>query len=104
MTYIQFLNHNNEEFRFRPIEEELFLKYFKPCSEDDPDVQFMNTTEIMRVFAQRSDINFDGRNTFRLGKILNKHDFIRTKKKGRYGYYVKYKYNIGYGYSDETDD
>jgi predicted P-loop ATPase len=104
MEEIEFLNQNNEGFRFRSMEEELLLKYFEPCLEDDPDVKFMNATEIMGVLAQRADINFDGRNTFRLGKILNKHEFVRAKKKDRYGYYVKYKSIIGYGYADENSD
>ena len=99
---VEFLNQNNEDFRIRPMEEELLLKYFDPCTEDDELKQFMTPTEMMNTMAKLADINFDGRNVYRLGKILNQHGYIRLKKKGVYGYYVKPKASsIGYGYVND---
>jgi len=100
---VEFLNQNNEDFRIKPMEEELLLKYYDPCTEYDELKQFMTPTEIMNTMAKLADINFDGRNVFRLGKVLNKHGYIRLKKKGVYGYYVKPKVlYAGYGYLSDT--
>lgn len=99
---VEFLNQNNEEFRIRPMEEELLLKYFEPCTEEEGLKQFMTATEIMNTLAKLADINFDGRNVYRLGRALNKHGYIRLKKKGIYGYFVKPKVLFaGYGYVND---
>jgi len=96
---VEFLNQSNENFRIRPMEEELLLKYFEPCTEDDDMKQFMTTTEIMNTIAQAAKIHFGNSNIQRLGSILNKHGYIRLKKKGVWGYYVKQKASsIEYGY------
>ena len=100
---VEFLNKNNENFRIRNLEEDLLLKYYEPCSEDDEQKLFMTTTEIMNTLAKSADINFDGRNTYRLGKVLSSCGFIRIKKKNVYGYYLKpiIANFIGYGYGEE---
>lgn len=98
------LNINNENFRIRNMEEELLFKYFEPCEEDDSQKLFMTTTEIMNTLAKLADIKIDGRNIYRLGKILSQLGFIRLKKNNLYGYYLKYKElpieDVGYGYAD----
>jgi len=100
---VEFLNQNNEEFRIRPMEEELLLKYFEPCGENEELKQFMTPTEITDTMAKLADIKYDGRNVYRLGKILNKHGYTRLKKKGVYGYYVKPKLLFaGYGYVSDS--
>ena len=101
---VEFLNQNNEEFRIRPMEEELLLKYFDPCTEDEELKQFMTATEIMNTLSKLTDIKIDGRNVYRLGKVLSKHEYIRLKKKGIYGYYVKPKMLFaGYGYANDIE-
>ena len=101
---VEFLNQNNEEFRIRPMEEELLLKYFDPCTEDEELKQFMTSTEIMNTLSKLTDIKIDGRNVYRLGKVLNQHGYIRLKKKGIYGYYVKPKVLFAeYGYANDME-
>ncbi|MFV0330881.1 MAG: VapE domain-containing protein [Dysgonomonas sp.] len=97
------LNLSNEDFRIRNMEEELLFKYFEPCEKDDEQAVFLATTEIMNTLAKLADIKFDGRNVFRLGKILSQFGFIKDKVKNRYGYYLKFKESdtdTGYGYAD----
>ena len=100
---VEFLNKNNENFRIRNLEEDLLLKHYEPCSEDDEQRVFMTTTEIMNTLAKSAGINFDGRNTYRLGKVLSSCGFIRAKKRNVYGYYLKpiIANFIGYGYGEE---
>lgn len=101
---IEVLNMNNEDFRIRNMEEELLFTYFEPCDEDDSHKLFMTTTEIMNTLAKLADIKIDGRNIYRLGKILSQSGFIKLKKKNLYGYYLKYREvsdkEVGYRYSD----
>jgi len=101
---VEFLNQNNEDFRIRPMEEELLLKYFEPCTEKEELKQFMTATEIMNTLAKLADIKIDGRNVYRLGKVLSRHGYIRLKKRGIYGYYVKPKQLfVGYGYVSDIE-
>lgn len=105
---IEVLNMNNEDFRIRNMEEELLFKYFEPCEENDDKKLFMTTTDIMNTLAKLADIRTDGRNIYRLGKILSQFGFIRLKKKSQYGYYLKYKETpleeVGYGYVNPDDN
>lgn len=83
------LDTHNEEFRAVCIEEEQLTSYYEPCSDDDPDAEFMMTSDILKNLLRLSGLR--SLSEQKLGRVLNKLSFARLKKRGRYVYAVKLK-------------
>jgi predicted P-loop ATPase len=87
---IDAININNEQFRSMSMEEELLLAYFKPCNENEADYLF-STTELLSWLSDRERINVTDAAKQKMGKSLKAHEFLRTKKLGRYVYALRKK-------------
>jgi predicted P-loop ATPase len=95
------INQNNEKFRIKSIEEEQLFRYFAKCEKTDA-TDFLKTSEILEVvfFNHRNLIN-NGSSQL-LGKILTANGFVKTKRNGRVGYYLK-RMGLNFeGYPAET--
>jgi predicted P-loop ATPase len=87
---INLINSNNEQFLESSLEEDLLLSHFEPSGKEDGGV-FMMNTDIAIYLSTVSPLLVNSRSKKTIGSALAKHNFERSKKKGRYGYLVKYK-------------
>lgn len=79
-TEIKTINTNNEDFRLKPLEEDLFFRYFaKPLNA--AQTVLLTTTEIAREFAEmESSYKVTDASIRKIGQLLSKNEFV---KKGR---------------------
>ena len=87
---IDAISKNNEQFRSMTMEEELLLEYFQPCGMGEADYLF-STTELLSRLSEIVKINVTDSGKQKMGKALRAHEFLRTKKQGRYVYALKKK-------------
>jgi predicted P-loop ATPase len=87
---ISVINSNNEQFLESTLEEDLLLSHFEPAGKDITGV-FMMNTEIAIYLSTVSPLLVNSRSKKSLGSALSKHKFERSKKNGRYGYFLNYK-------------
>lgn len=79
---IRKINENNETFRQRSPEEELFFTYFrKPERFDTP--QYLTASDIMTKLSAFARITPTRSNILTLSKVLKKHGFKLTKTRGK---------------------
>ena len=79
---IRKINENNETFRQRSPEEELFFTYFrKPERFDTP--QYLTASDIMTKLSVFTRITPTRSNIVTLSKVLKKHGFKLTKTRGK---------------------
>lgn len=79
---IRKINENNETFRQRSPEEELFFTYFrKPERFDTP--QYLTASDIMTKLSTFALITPTRSSILTLSKVLKKHGFKLTKSKGK---------------------
>lgn len=82
------VNSKNETFAIQTPEEEYLLRYFKPISVEKADT-FMNASSIIEHIEKQAGIRFKGNANIVMGKVLQKHNFVKTKSKGLYVYALK---------------
>ena len=82
---IKLISTNNEQFQAMTMEEELLLAYYEPCSQIDA-TDFLSATEVAAVLSEYKRFQISNGTKQNLGRALNKHKFLRLKKKGRYVY------------------
>lgn len=85
---IKSISSNNEKFQMVTAEEELLLKYFEPVLEET-NAEAYTTTDMAKIIIADAKIGLSNAFTNNLGKALNKHRFIRVKRKGVYAYLAK---------------
>ncbi len=94
------INFRNNNFSTDSLEEELLLKYFRPTSvnalslsETEQKIQgiyFLSTTEIAAELTKKVEkLSLTDGFVKKLGAYLRKHNFLRTSKFHRYGWWVK---------------
>ena len=86
------VNESNKRYEKKMIEEEKLLEIFEPCTPEDVGIEFMTSTKIAEAICWIDDkrsLTVNNTLVQNVGRMLNKHKFLRTKRKGRYGYLVK---------------
>jgi flagellar biosynthesis GTPase FlhF len=78
---IKSITENNEQYQLHSPEEELLLTWFSPCEKEKANA-FLNASQIAVKIAEKAKINITDGTINKLGKALNKHNFIRLKKNG----------------------
>jgi hypothetical protein len=75
------INENNEDFRLKPLEEELFTRCFvKPGTGDA--VELLTTTEIAReIMSMDSAYKVTEASIKKIGQLLSKRDFKKKSKR-----------------------
>ena len=78
---IKEVNTNNEDFRLKPLEEDLFFRYFeKPIGLGTTDL--LTTTEIAYEFAtMETSYKVTDASIRKIGQLLSKNDFKKKNKK-----------------------
>jgi predicted P-loop ATPase len=84
---IQEINENNENFRIRFPEEELFYVYFRKCEEGEEGV-WLTATQIMDRLCINTHLMMTHGGTIRIGMLLQKGDFASYKKRNKHLYQV----------------
>ena len=79
------VNLQNEAYRVIDMEEELLLKWYKPCKSNNAS-NILTTAQILQQLYQNAGISRTNRTLQKIGKILRANDFERIKHKGRYAY------------------
>lgn len=97
---IAYLNKSTSRNEFRTLEEELLLKDFEPCSENDPNVSWLTASEIYVRLKNRYNVN--KMSNVLIGKILKKHNF-KGKGKRLNGSAPLWRYHLIDNYKDETN-
>jgi predicted P-loop ATPase len=82
---IRKVNQQNEAYRVIDIEEELLLKWYKPCNYSNAS-KILTTAQILQLLYQNAGLSRTNRTLQKIGKILRANDFERIKHKGRYAY------------------
>ncbi|MDR3596515.1 VapE domain-containing protein [Clostridium sp.] len=78
---IKEVNMNNEDFRIRPIEEELFFRYFEKRGINGKQ-ELLTTTEIAHEFAEiDNSYRMSDASIRKIGQLLNKEGFSKGRKK-----------------------
>lgn len=85
---IEELQRENDKFRSASLEEELVSKWFKPCSEDDPLVEYWMTSEMLSKIAELQKLNSTQLSVRKLGMALKALNYKQIKWQGRYRYCV----------------
>jgi predicted P-loop ATPase len=85
---IQTINQNNEQYRFKSVEEEFLLSLFSPCEEKDK-THTLSTSEIMAEINKGYKIPITDASLLKFGKALRLHNFKRVRYKNGYGYWLK---------------
>lgn len=80
----------NERFRQVSSEEELILQYFEVPNEDEDDVRYMNSTELI-YYLRKISQSWVRINVVTLGKVMTALGFDTMKKDGLKKYIVKLK-------------
>jgi len=83
-TEIEEMNTNNEEFRIRTPEEELFHTWVCKPEPGDTNIEYLTSTQILTVLCYRAPIQMSHSALTRIGMILKKEGFehfIREKKR-----------------------
>ncbi len=85
---IEQINRNNEDFRVRTPEEELFYTYFrKPLDTDTSTTQWLTASQILQVLSVKTFLQITQNGANVLSRVLKKEQFpqIRRKNKRLYG-------------------
>jgi predicted P-loop ATPase len=82
------VNSKNETFALQTPEEEYLLSFFEPVPLENADT-FMNASRIIEHIEKETGTKFKGNANISMGKVLQKHCFVKTKRKGIYVYAVK---------------
>lgn len=79
------LAKSNEEFRHRPIAEQLFHSYFRAGTEEEPG-QWLLAVEILQILCKKSGLPISEQKAISFGRILKKQEIPRrvTMKGTRY--------------------
>jgi hypothetical protein len=78
---IKVVNTNNEDFRLKPLEEDLFFRYFEKPTNPAQTV-LLTTTEIARDFAELDNsYKVTDASIRKLGQLLSKNEFTKKNKK-----------------------
>lgn len=80
-TEIKLINTNNEDFRLKPLEEDLFFRCFaKPVNA--AQTVLLTTTEIAREFAELdSSYKITDASIKKIGQLLSKNEFNKRNRK-----------------------
>lgn len=79
----------NEVFEQVPVEEQLFLQYFKLLSEEDETGEWLSAAEIMQRIRKRSHLTFSNTSINAFGRLLRRNN-VRSRHTVRGNlYYVK---------------
>ncbi len=78
---IKVINTNNEDFRLKPLEEDLFFRYFeKPVNA--ANAVLLTTTEIAREFAEMDgSYKVTDASIRKIGQLLSKNEFNKRNRK-----------------------
>jgi len=96
---IRILNHRNESFLSKSVEEELVETWFRPVTFEEwksrdqisgkQVVKLMTATEIAAYMMQKAHIMLMDSTVIKIGKILKKKGFIRVRKGDFFTYMVR---------------
>lgn len=79
----------NEVFEQVPVEEQLFLQYFRLLSEEDETGEWLSAAEIMQRIRKRSHLTFSNTSINAFGRLLRRNN-VRSRHTVRGNlYYVK---------------
>lgn len=87
---IKTITASNEQYQMKTAEEELLLTWFEKPT-DDFNISYLSTSEIASKLNSFAKINITNSTINLLGKALHKHQYERSKHKGRYVYKVREK-------------
>ena len=66
----------NEVFEQVPVEEQLFLQYFKPLSEEGGEIgEWLPAAEIMQRIRKRSRLSFSSTTINGFGRLLRRNNY-----------------------------
>lgn len=86
---IEEINQHNEQFQYKPIEEEMLLEHFEPCTKEEADF-FGNATRVLELLSERDPaFTYNNGHKMSMGKLLTKHKFLKIKKKSLYVYALR---------------
>jgi hypothetical protein len=77
---IQEITENNEVFRIRPPEEDLFYTYFRQCEEDEVGSQWLTAAQIMGLLCLKTYLMMSSGGNIRLGILLRKEGVSCAEK------------------------
>jgi len=72
---IEEMNANNEEFRIRTPEEEIFHTWVRRPEEKDHDVEYLTSAQILGILCQKVPLQMSHSALIRIGMILKKEGF-----------------------------
>lgn len=96
---IEEVNSNNEEFRVRTLEEELFCTFFRKPEEGEKKIA-LSASQIISKIASKTCINSTMLNAVKLGRLLKKWEYQQKITRGTYRFLV---YEIGVDEINNTD-
>ncbi len=79
------INQNNEYFRVRTPEEELFYTYFRKPAEEEPEgnILYLSASEIMQVLCLKTFIQVTKQGTNTLSMVLKKGGFTQERNQNK---------------------
>ncbi len=87
-TEIEEMNINNETFRIRSPEEEIFHTWVRLPQADDTNVQYLTASQILAILCLKVPMRMDHNAAIRIGMILKKEGFESFFKRNRRLYAV----------------
>lgn len=77
-----FIMQNNITFQQLPVEEQLFLRYFRAATDEDENGEYLPAIEILQYLQKVSGMKFGNKRLTYFGRLLqkNKIPFKRTKR------------------------
>ena len=86
---IEEITENNEQFQFKPLEEEYLMQYFEPCTQEKADF-FLNASQVLEKLKEIvPDFFYTNGNRMNIGKILTRNGFHRVKRHKIYTYALR---------------
>lgn len=82
---IKSIEEQNKKFHLSTVEEDLLLEYFKPVESVKTEL-FLNATQILEYISKYSTVTISNASRQKIGKALQKHNFIKVKKFGVFKY------------------
>jgi hypothetical protein len=82
------ITENNEAFRIRPPEEDLFYTYFRQYEEDEAASQWLTAAQIMGLLCLKTYLMMSSGGNVRLGILLRKEGFPVLRRKNKCLYQV----------------
>lgn len=91
---IEKITDHNEQYQFRPIEEEILLDYFEPY-DGTGEPLYMTATEVLTFLQHESDAKLlANTSNVNVGKAMTKHEFERVKKDNRWKYILQKRNSV----------